>query len=107
MAYWKNIGVVIVGTIFTSIFSGSTINNILSIYYQPSLNAEILSYNSLYDIIHITNHGNAAAKNLRITIEWPPNIHILRFFSSENYYKIPTNSSTLEMYLSRVIQGEG
>ena len=113
MVDWKNIAVPIIVAIIAGAVGlvSALINFIISALFTPNIqiSEEPLKIGDNKVTIDITNNGTAAAKNLKLTVQAPPNTSFNRpFFSTEKYIENATGNPTkLEMYVPRFVQGVG
>ena len=57
--------------------------------------------------VQMSNIGGSSATNVKLTVEAPFRIYKYDLFTTENYSKIQANSSILELFMPRLIQGVG
>lgn len=98
MANWVKILVpIVVAIIGAGSFVSAIINGIISALFTPNIQISGEPLNPKDQnrvLIDITNNGTAAAKNLRLTVQAPPNTSFSRpFLSTEKYIENETTAT--------------
>ena len=109
---WKNVGVPIIVALLSlgSAIIVASFAYIASVILKPNISITTASSSNLHTtIFDITNIGSAPAKDLKVTVEAPPNVTFNHpIFSTERYTENKTRDpSLLELYVPRFVQGPG
>jgi hypothetical protein len=108
---WKNIGVTILPAIIAAVLGGSTlITFIISAFLTPNITIDFaIDWRNLNEAkFIIKNTGNAAAKNVILTVQAPYSITSHTIFSTENSTEVSSpNPKSLEVHVPRFVQGGG
>lgn len=107
---WKNIGVPILTAIIAVLGGSTVISFIISAFLVPNMTIDsaIDRLDQSKAEFVIKNTGNAAAKNVILTIQAPYNVANHTVFSTENYTeRKSSNPKSLEVYIPRFVQRGG